>query len=658
MSLSYYEGMKPVKLPDPRIDVRTQDKYLFKQPANVVTYKTFNNNSTSSSSTHFTATPPNPNIIISPLVYLNAPMRLTVTASSAPNGAPYDARATILGPNPTICPRQLPIASVIQTLSLKLNTDTTSVNLNEYIHALSRFYSDDAIRAYEMSSCPVQPDFFQKYNDWSNTGAGQATGLNLGTARSPFGKWGENTNEPTRSSYLPYRTTYFADADNGTASLDYDFDEPLFVSPLSSGEYTKMGLIQIQTFDLDITWDSSRLNRAFSCDGVGLNALTYDTGGHYNISTQILEPRLRFIYMTPHVNYPIPDTVIYEFADISRFPKNVGTLAGWDPTDPNTMYVNKGQQTTVRSDNIQLSNIPNKIYIYARRQNNDRTIYTTDSFARIEKIDIDFNGVSGIMASADEIDLWRMSVDNGARLSWADWRFYGGSVLCIDFGKNLGLSPQQGVGMLGTYNFSYGVTISNISTEDVYYTLYTIIESVGTLTIQNQQVIKQVGILTSKDAIDAPDASQAEARLVESMYGGSFMSGMKNLYANTKSFAKKHAPKVERGLEILGDIPAYLDANPKLKKGLSTGAKVAASVLPMLLGLGYTKKQIEDMAAAGYKKKDFENLIRTMQGAPVGRGGNMLLGGNPVGGKGIVGFPTGGAMMGKSKLMNRVKYEY
>ena len=41
MSLSYYEGMKPVKLPDPRIDIRTQNKYLFKQPANVVTYKTF-----------------------------------------------------------------------------------------------------------------------------------------------------------------------------------------------------------------------------------------------------------------------------------------------------------------------------------------------------------------------------------------------------------------------------------------------------------------------------------------------------------------------------------------------------------------------------------------------------------------------------------------
>ena len=167
-------------------------------------------------------------------------------------------------------------------------------------------------------------------------------------------------------------------------------------------------------------------------------------------------------------------------------------------------------------------------------------------------------------------------------------------------------------------------------------TLFTVIESVGTLTIQNQQVIKQVGIMTSKDALEAPDISQADAKLVENLYGGSFMSGMKNLYANTKSFAKKAVPYVKDGISLLEHVSDYMKENPKLAKGLKTGAKIAATTLPMLLGLGYTKKQINEMAAAGYTDKDFKQLVKTMQGAPVGRGGNMLMGGDPVGGAGRI----------------------
>lgn len=669
MSLSYYEGMKPVKLPDPRIDIRTQNKYLFKQPANVVTYKSFNSNSSSNNSTHFTATPPNPNIIISPLVYLHVPTTVNVNGlmNNADPSAPAAANEVVklFSSSPSaICPRQLPISSIIGTLSLKLNTDTTTVNLNDYIHALSRYYSDDAIRAYEMSSSPVQPDFYQKYGDlipgpdaFGTTATAEKTrGLGYGTNRSPFGNYGENTNESTRKSYKYNSLVSVA----GSVTATYDFDEPLFISPLSSGDYSKMGLVQVQTFDLDITWDS-KLERMFSCNFNLLSTTLNSNAGRAAVAVNprwavtIGQPELRFIYMTPHINYPIPETIIYEFSELNRITKSISAQAiGWDPVAAPDAA--NGPENTIISDNIQLSSIPNKVYIYVRRSNATRDVYSADAFCRIKRINVDFNGVSGILASASEHDLWRMSCDSGLRVSWDAWRFYGGSVLCIDFGKNIGLSPQQGVGMLGTYNFSYQLQFANINTEDMDVELYTLIESVGTLTIQNQQVIKQVGILTSRDAIDAPDASQGEAKIVESLYGGSFMSGMKNLYANTKSFAKKASPYIKEGLSILQDPSDFIEKNPKLIKGVKTGAKVAAHLLP-LIGLGYTQKQLREMQAAGYTKKDFQNLARTMQGAPVGRGGNML-GGNPVGGAGRIGFPTGGAMIGKDKLMNRVQYNY
>ena len=111
---------------------------------------------------------------------------------------------------------------------------------------------------------------------------------------------------------------------------------------------------------------------------------------------------------------------------------------------------------------MSLSSIPSRIYIYAKLRDDQQTLYTSDTFARISRISINFNGVSGILASSQEWELWRMSSDAGMKLSYNQWKEYTGSVLCIQPGKNLGLGPNQCVGLLGTYDFSYEIDIQNI----------------------------------------------------------------------------------------------------------------------------------------------------------------------------------------------------
>lgn len=658
--MSYaFADLKPVKVPDPRIDIRPLKKYLFQQPANVVTYKEFTTGSHSDTSVSFTATPPNPNVIISPLVYIHTPATLSVNAVERHGADPANQRPRgilefFLSSDKKIVPRQFPISSVIQTLSIKLNTDTTTVTLNDYIHALGRFYCDDAIRAYEMSACPMQPDFFQKYNDdlesvlIENGTANEkpeTKGMKYGTNRSPFQAYGANTNESTRGSYKPKKVTYV----NPTTTAEYEFDEPLFVSPLSSGKYTEMGLIQIQTFDLNITWDASKLTRMFSMNKVEImNALRFGPDGNnyyypdeatcFNPSVKLGSPTLKFIYMTPHINYPIPQQISYEFSDISRHTQDILVpVLGWNPGAPAADADNNGGKANITSNNIQLSSIPKKVYIFVRRNNDTRNHYTADAFARIRKISIDFNAMSGIMASASELDLWRMSCDNGARISWDAWRYYGGSVLCIDFGKNIGLSAQQAVGMLGTYNFSFNLEISNINTEDMNMQMFTIFESVGIMSIQDQKIIKQIGILSPNDVIDSDEIAQGDAKVIEAIHGGNFLTGVKNLYSSTRNFAKKAK---DRGQKFAAE-------NPELMNAAKTVGKMALKGAPLLLGLGYTEAQLKKMRAAGYTDKDFLKLAKTLNNGPVGRGGNALVGGNPV----------GGAMMSKKKLASRA-YDY
>jgi hypothetical protein len=205
----------------------------------------------------------------------------------------------------------------------------------------------------------------------------------------------------------------------------------------------------------------------------------------------------------------------------------------------------------------------------------------------------------------------------------------------LNFGTNIGLSPNQGVGLLGTYNFSYQITLTNLNTENMELELYTVVDSVGTFTIQNQQVVKQVGIVTSKDVIDADDVKQASSEDIERMSGASFMTGVKNLYTKVKDVGKKVAPVLEKAAPIIGKAADYLDEHPKLQKGLKIAAKGAAAVAPILLAAGYTPAQLREMEAAGYTESDFKKMAKRIGGNAVG--GNMV----------------GGAYLPKKKLMNR-----
>jgi hypothetical protein len=658
MSLAF-EKLKPVKVPDPRVALKTPKEYLFKQGGNVVTYKTLNANSIDNNSANFKCTPPNPNIIVSSLVYLeidctaNAFCATRANPPAAVNGsASYFYNST--GTQQQICPRQFPISSVLKTVSLKINTDTTTVPLNDYIHALARFYADDEMRAYEMASCPCMPDMYQNYGDekaYINGGA--VTGLLLGDARSPFSKFGYNTNEQSRGAYLPTSVRY----DNPTTIATYTFIEPLFVSPLSCGNYNQRGLSQIQTFDVDLTFDSN-LGRMWStiatADATSFNSRFYNPNAteSWAINGQINDGRIHFIYITPQITYQLPDVLIYDYHQFDRFSKiyiNGNSAApgigGYSVSTP--WVVPASGQIQVISDNVQLSCIPNKIYIYARLSNDLRGPETTDTFYRIERVNIDFNGVSGILNSASSADLWRMSCDNGLRMGFDEWYYYSGGVLCIDPSKNMGLGSQQAAAMNGTYNFSYSVDLVNLNTLPQWkLTVYTVIDYAGIITLSNQQLVKQIGIVTPRDVLDSDEVKEGDASEIEKLSGSSMMTGIKSLYSNVRNVAKKAAPYIEKALPVVDKAADYLQEHPKLKTAIKTGVKGLAAVTPLLLAAGYSHKDIQRMHAQGYRKKDFMALVNKRGGVAVG--GDY---------RNIVGLPTGGAALSRSNLMRRAANE-
>ena len=226
-------------------------------------------------------------------------------------------------------------------------------------------------------------------------------------------------NEIPRGSYKPIGNPVFA---NGITTVVYEVTEPLFISPLSTGDYNSMGFSQVSTMDVDISWDTGKITRLFSIDEAGV---TTNAAGNYqgvNVanlaqntgrldlqgSTVSFEPAdssITFIYLTPQINRLKPESLIYPYHDLYVYHKNLG-------------IINAGAERENQvSDNMSLSSIPNRVYIYAKIKENDQSAFTFDAFCRIKRIDVNFNGVSGILSSSREHELYRLSEKNGLKIA-------------------------------------------------------------------------------------------------------------------------------------------------------------------------------------------------------------------------------------------------
>jgi len=154
-----------------------------------------------------------------------------------------------------------------------------------------------------------------------------------------------------------------------------------------------MGFSQVSTMDVDISWDTGKITRLFSIDEAGV---TTNAAGNYqgvNVAN-LAQNTITFIYLTPQINRPKPESLIYPYHDLYVYHKNLG-------------IINAGAERENQvSDNMSLSSIPNRVYIYAKIKENDQSAFTFDAFCRIKRIDVNFNGVSGILSSAREHELY------------------------------------------------------------------------------------------------------------------------------------------------------------------------------------------------------------------------------------------------------------
>jgi hypothetical protein len=543
---------------DPVTNINSKRQYVILKGGDRVTYRPVLSTSFSSNSAQFTAPPPSPGIIVDRKVLLRAPVKVTFAGTTT--------GGNLLQTNHNAF-RAFPLSSIMNTLSATLNNTTASINMSDVIHPLLRYNTGMNIRDREYSVTPSMLDQYQNYSS------------GVATNRNPLGGYGDIYPESGRAGFEYTEVTNTPTS----AVIEATLSEFLYLSPFVFGHGDKPGFIGIQNMDFNITWNPN-LQRIWS------HAVTVDSTIS-DITVEFLQPSLLFKYITPSKVQQIPRHAVYPYYSVNRYPTD--SLHTFDPN----------QTRTLSTQNIQLNSIPRRMYIFARKRNLDLSYTDTDTYLRIDNINVNWNNQSGLLSSASQQDLYRMCVKNGLNMSWT--QFNGGptttignvekfgtvgSVLCVEFGTDIALAPEEAPGVLGTYQLQMDVTLTNVNETSTFTpTLYVIIVSEGTFTIRNNNCISQIGVISRREILASTQnqSMYADYNDIVDAYGGDFWSGLKHfgekIFHGIKTAYKKIAPAVKK-------------AAPYVKKGIN----VAKKIMP-LLGLG--ESGYGSAIAYGYKKK-------------------------------------------------------
>ncbi len=552
------QKLNVVKVQEATINFESERTYVVLEGANQVTYQTFPAANTNTDSINIRCNPPSERVGVDRNAYLRSYIQLDVTG---PTANPEDL---VVPGNGVDAPRAFPVMSCCTSMRVSLNGTAVNLDMNEFLHGLMKYANRDDLRD-EVSTCPNYPDSYQEYNDYLDPQAG--------AARNPLGPYGANGYWGPRGGFPLVEVASTVT----TGSFRFVSTEPLMLAPFLKSGF-RPGLVglrtmvlQMQIGDLTRAWSHG----VFTSGGPVRPAFTTIAVSFYQA------PELLMRYVSPASIISIPAVNSYAYSDIIHY-------------NSSSQPLNAGVSADLNAGNIQLGQIPEAIYVFARRDNADRTYLTTDTFARMNSINITFNNQSSVLSAANEQDLYRIAARNGFIDSFESWHSFAGSVLKLIPGQDFGLNePGMAPGVLMSMNLNVRANITNLSSLQRNLVLYVVIQNEGSLVIDGSRgsVTLTTGDVTREDVLNAPrlsiDIEEARLRSKMARGGGLFSSLRRGLrraldfgkkLGITKAVLKKLAKNIPFSSEILdvADIVSGVVAAPKKKgRGIIGGAMVS-----------------------------------------------------------------------------------
>jgi hypothetical protein len=545
--------IKTIRTVDQVLDLKDTNHFSVFDGGRQITYQQFPAEGNSLSQVNIVCNPPSEKVVIHPIIYQEFAFKITYQATNNQLINRYavdvdDPTKPVAEQRPIAdAPRQFPLSQVLSSTEVRLNNTSFTEPLSQYFNGFIRYANDFNIQDALYSSTASQLDQGLSYDDMFLTN------------RSPFGKYEDNVIQQPRGSFAKWEVVsnpVIAPTASGQAEMRLTVYEPILISPLF---FSKGGLSQIRTMNYNSVLGN--LHRLVCRSPTNGNA----TNPPLPLTALVFErekAQLHFKYISPKLLDDIPRRVVYPYNDLLITTKEAGASTP------------AGGIVELNMNAINLSAVPRRVYVYARERDTDiqglANLGKTDAMMNtIERIDVNYANVNNILSSASAQDLYQIARENGSNLSWSEWTKSIGSVLALDFGKDIGLGELEAPGMLDNPQFSCKLQIKNITNRSVHYVLNVIFIYEGSVTFFDGDIIKQIAVLNKNDVL--------------------------NSQTQDKTFIA-HDPKNYFGGIGLGPILAIL-------KGIRKGAQIGAPIVKGIADFAEKAGLGRAPAKRKYKKK-------------------------------------------------------
>jgi len=580
-----------VLVKDPRLDVTDAIKYAVIKGGQNVTMVRIPAVAYSNSQYVFNVQVPSEQTIIDRRVLLNAELEITVESQAGLSNA-----TVCYGINVALA--SFPLHQCMTTLSATINNNTVTCNIEDVLPAIIRLLDNEDL-VYNNSYSPA---FNEMLGTYAYTFA-DASGNDVSFSNEPSflsgantSMWGITSREDWHRGAYPIKSLSTT-LDQTSVVFTYNLTEPLLLSPFmfSKTKSNNQGFYGIQNMNVVANLNSGANIIRGPTRGVKTFVNPSGSGvagqGIKGVSVNFAKekPALLFTYLTPHPSDLMPARNIVPYYELPRY-INTGLTGLAAGSINNKASFGFGAATKYTLNSIQLNQIPDRLIVFARRSRAKCTYGSVvadtagvwgvpDTALPINKISINFNNNSGILASAENQQLWEMSKNNGANTNWAEW--YGvatsnrysstlpavvplsGSYLVLEFGKDIQLTEDfYASGSLGNFNLQMNIDVVNniqyaAAADQVEIVLITM--NSGVFVCERGTSATYTGILTKQDVLEASSQEYYTHDDVKRIVGGGFWdsikSGVSSLAKKGMQMGKEHLRKhgkayMQQGLKM------------------------------------------------------------------------------------------------------------
>ena len=556
-------------------------RYAVVAGAQNITPSKYNAISKSTSSITFNIQTPSESTLLSRRIMIRNVMAITVNATFVEGTTPNGTLAVNYGFSESLAP--FPFQTALNTCQLTINNNTISQNEKDVLFQLLRFNDRRDLARYN-NTCPTMYDSYYAYQDA------------IGANNNPLGAWNDVAQDQDfqpRGSFrlltITGNTPYVA-ADPiapakyaRTIVITFETIEPFMLSPLiwCDPKSNNQGFYGIQVLNcvFNLASDTSRILRSAQSAllaSVYLPAVPVNNPAYADLKcslTSVDASELFIQYYTRQPSDLVSARNCVPFAEYPRYLSPIGSAMAAATKSATTGVITPSKLTSINSQSISLNSIPDKLIICVRKQVSKQTLYDSDHFLPISKIVINFNNKAGLLSSATQWDLWRMTVESGSNQTWNEFSGHAatggavgkypqgyneialcGSVLCLEMGNHIELDDVFSAGSIGQFQLQFQLDIENYSNEafavnDLEICLITMNSGVFVLERGTSQTY--TAILSRSDVLSAKSQPGMSGSDVKRLVGGGWDDIMKTI-KNVAGVVGQVAPMAQQALGAFG----------------------------------------------------------------------------------------------------------